>query len=59
MILLFGIQRNMLAEFKCLKCGHKWHNKPGPTQCPICNYLYVRWVNYEQWRILNPDPTAN
>jgi rubrerythrin len=37
----------MLAEFKCLKCGYEYKDKPGPTICPKCSHLYVKWVNYE------------
>jgi len=40
----------MLAEFQCLKCGCQWRNVPGPTQCPNCNHLYVKWVNYEEMK---------
>ena len=43
-----------VAKFKCLKCGHGWKDKPGPTQCPKCGHLFVKWVNYEMlangWR---------
>ena len=43
----------MLAEFLCLKCNFKWKSNPGPIQCPKCNHLYVKWLNYkemgEQW----------
>ena len=42
------------AKFKCLKCGYKWRDVTGPTQCSICGHLYVKWINYEQlakvWR---------
>lgn len=40
----------MLAHFKCLKCGYEWDSNPGPTQCPKCGHLYVKWVNYEEMR---------
>lgn len=39
-----------VAKFRCLKCGHKWNDKTGPTQCPKCRYLYVKWENYEELR---------
>ena len=43
-----------VAKFKCLKCGYKYIDRPGPSQCPKCGHLYVKWVNYEQlakgWR---------
>jgi hypothetical protein len=39
------------AEYKCLKCNHQWLDEPGPTQCPICGHLYVKWLNYEDhWK---------
>lgn len=40
----------MLAKFKCLKCLLWWKSKPGPTQCPVCGHLYVKWENYEEMR---------
>jgi len=38
------------AAFKCLNCNYHWLNLPGPTQCPMCNYLYVKWINYEEMK---------
>ena len=38
------------ATFKCLRCGYQWSNIPGPTECPYCNHLYVKWLNYEEMR---------
>lgn len=40
----------MLAKHRCLKCGFEWDSKVGPTQCPKCYHLYVKWVNYEEMR---------
>ena len=37
-----------IASYKCLKCGYKYFSKPGPTQCPECDHLYVKWLNYEK-----------
>jgi len=46
-----------IAEYQCLKCNHKYQNSPGPTQCPKCSHLFVKWINYEelrkQWDELN------
>ena len=39
----------MDAHFKCDKCSHEWDSIPGPTQCPKCHHLYVKWVNYDNW----------
>lgn len=43
------------AEFRCLKCGFEWTSEPGPTSCFKCNHLYVKWVNYEEWRENAPE----
>jgi len=40
----------MLAKFKCLECDCHWQSYPGPTQCPKCAHLYVKWINYEEMR---------
>ena len=40
----------IIAIYKCLKCGVEWGSKPGPTQCPKCQHLYVKWLNYEKLR---------
>lgn len=45
----------MLAKHKCLKCGCKWDSRPGPTQCPLCNHLYIKWVNYDEMRKMWDD----
>lgn len=39
----------MQAKYKCLKCEHLWEEKlKGPTQCPKCGHVYVKWLNYEE-----------
>jgi len=48
-----------LAKFKCLKCFFRWEEQPGPTQCPICRHLYVKWVNYEEMRKMWDDLEEN
>ena len=40
----------MLVKFKCLKCNYKWEDKAGPTRCPVCDHLYIKWENYEKMR---------
>ena len=40
----------MKARYRCLKCNYKYEGEPGPTQCPECKHLYIKWVNYEEWR---------
>jgi Zn finger protein HypA/HybF involved in hydrogenase expression len=37
----------MKAKFKCMKCGHKWMEKPAMVTCPSCYHKYVKWTNYE------------
>ena len=40
-----------ISEYRCLRCKHNWKEiHKGPTQCPKCNYLYVKWLNYEEMR---------
>ena len=38
----------VIAEYKCLKCSFEYKDKPGPTTCPVCGHLYVKWTNYEE-----------
>jgi len=35
-----------VAHFECVECGFVWHAQAGPTQCPLCDHLYVNWKNY-------------
>ena len=39
-----------IAEYKCCKCDYEYNGKPGPTQCPRCSHLYVKWINFEELR---------
>ena len=35
-------------RFKCLKCKHLFPRKKcGPTNCPKCGHLWVKWINYK------------
>ena len=36
------------ARFQCQKCEHQWEQMPGPTVCPLCQHLYITWLNYEE-----------
>ena len=38
----------MLAKFKCLGCGYEYEDKPGPTTCPQCKHIWIKWLNYEE-----------
>jgi hypothetical protein len=40
----------MNAKYECLKCHYKYEDRPRQTQCPKCKHLYVKWVNYQEWR---------
>jgi rubrerythrin len=42
------MEYDMLAKLRCLKCNYNWESQPGPTQCPDCDHLYVKWENYEE-----------
>ncbi len=40
-------------QYICLECNYEFERElPGPTQCPRCGHLYVKWLNYEQMRPL-------
>jgi DNA-directed RNA polymerase subunit RPC12/RpoP len=45
----------MTARYHCLTCAHEWTEQTrggsvatshGPTACPRCGALWVRWTNY-------------
>jgi hypothetical protein len=39
-------------HFKCLKCEHEFLlEKPEPTFCLKCGHLYVKWLNYDNFKI--------
>lgn len=38
------------GKFKCLKCGHEFETFQYCTSCHKCEYLYVKWLNYEECR---------
>jgi rubrerythrin len=33
---------------RCLKCGYRWYQDPGPAECPSCKTLYIKWLNYDE-----------
>lgn len=46
----------MKANYECLKCDLEWientkggsiKSSHGPTECPQCGNLYVKWINYK------------
>lgn len=41
----------MAAKFKCLKCGSTWATRPGMVTCIQCGNLYVKWVNYDKFKL--------
>ena len=36
------------AKYRCRKCKHEYECLAGPTQCPLCQHMYVDWLNYEE-----------
>ena len=45
------------AENRCLnkKCGYEWKQLSGPkVQCPLCGNLWVKWIDYIEWRERHP-----
>lgn len=36
------------ADNQCLACGQRWKAITGPTQCPSCGHLYVKWLDFEE-----------
>jgi len=47
---------HVAAEYTCCLCLYMYKGPPGPTTCPHCASVYVKWVNYEEWSKLNPLP---
>ena len=37
-----------IAKYKCFKCGFVYYSLPGPTECPKCHNLYIKWLNYHE-----------
>ena len=42
------MRKKLIAKFKCLKCKHEYTGPTGPTECPKCGHLYVKWLNYNK-----------
>lgn len=40
----------MNAHYECVRCGFSWDQKPAQVTCRKCGSLYVKWVNYQEWR---------
>jgi len=35
------------AKYQCRKCSYYYElDRPGPTLCPKCGYVYVDWINH-------------
>lgn len=48
-----------IPHYRCLDlaCGHTYEGeKNGPTQCPKCLGLYVKWLNYPDHASYNSEP---
>ncbi len=37
----------IIADYLCLRCRYVYQDDPGPTQCPKCGHLYIKWLNYK------------
>jgi len=54
-----------LAHYQCCQCFHEFTGPPGPITCPNCNFIYVKWTNYDtdfgrgQSRDTSPDVSDN
>ena len=39
----------MKAKYLCLKCNLEWEEElKGPTECPKCHFIYIKWLNYKE-----------
>ena len=36
----------MPAAYMCLGCKFSWKGLAGPTECPMCGHIYIKWLNY-------------
>lgn len=36
-----------MAKVMCLECGYPYEEEVGPTQCPMCESVYVTWLDYK------------
>lgn len=36
----------LLAEYKCQKCGQTWKERARMVKCIICKFIYVDWINH-------------
>lgn len=40
------------AEYQCLKCERPFSKpKPEPVSCPHCGHDYVKWLNYDAFKL--------
>lgn len=42
--------KTIKARFCCLSCGVIYVHKSGPSNCPVCGHLYVKWLNVSEIR---------
>jgi len=34
-----------------MRCATEWQDYAGPTECPVCHHLYLKWVNYKEFGV--------
>ena len=46
---------NKKCRYKCLSCEFSWEeenprifNQEPLASCPECNYIYIKWLNFEK-----------
>jgi rubrerythrin len=38
------------AKYECMACGSSWSQVQSQTPCPTCGNIYVKWMNFAEWR---------
>jgi len=38
-----------IAKYQCLDCDYEFKTVPQPVQCPRCECLYLKWLNYSEF----------
>lgn len=44
-----GLLLKVRAKYRCQQCKFYFElDKPGPTRCPRCGFIYVDWLNHKE-----------